>query len=840
MRPRPSGAAVRTLPPPPPLFSKDGGGGGDGSRGGPYGGSGGAGYGSESNDPSSLDSDGLWLARTGTNFPMARPPPPHVFPLGAGTEEVEHFNPPEPLLTRREGVLANVLIHDAERMANPQNVLNCVVYDSIEPPPPASTAAGNGGDERGEGAANGSSTPSGGAGGAGSPEDSGEDSGVGNPAAFVRPPAAAAGAAGEQREHVDLPPYYTPTGPEDTTLVFESRFESGNLRRAIQVYEHEYDLILRPDINTRGHTQWFYFAIRNARRGVRYKLNIINLVKPDSLYQQGMRPLMYSAREAAASGASWRRAGDSICYYQNAIKRKGASCYYTLTMTVECPHDDDTVYLAHCYPYTFTDLQRYLQTVCNDPRNANRCRRRVLCTTLAGNPVDLLTITSFGGDPEALRARRGVVLSGRVHPGESNASWMVKGLIDFLLSDRLEARLLRDAFVFKVVPMLNPDGVINGNYRCSLAGVDLNRVWLDPSRKLHPTIYHTKVMMRRLMEDRAVLLFADFHGHSRKQNVFMYGCEPKGAAAAASVPSPAGYGAPPMAARLQERIFPRLLWRHAPEIFSFSDCSFKVQRSKESTARVVCHREFNLFNSFTVEASFAGSTKGRLAGYHFSANHLESLGAAFGEALLSYISPDQAPLNAAMRELELIYPGKAAAGGPCVATNLAGIGDLPEKVPGGSGESDIEDSDMGSGDDSAGDGGANGSGGGGEGRRRKRRSAGHKKAKASARRSSAPLVALERAAAGAVAPGDSVKAKARARRGSVGAVERIKAVAGKARNGGGAGRQAGSASSQRGGGRRASTMASGSSSLGGSSHGGRKGGASGRRRRSSTKGGAEE
>ena len=145
------------------------------------------------------------------------------------------------------------------------------------------------------------------------------------------------------------------------------------------------------------------------------------------------------------------------------------------------------------------------------------------------------------------------------------------------------------------------------------------------------------------------------------------------AAAAASVPSPAGYGAPPMAARLQERIFPRLLWRHAPEIFSFSDCSFKVQRSKESTARVVCHREFNLFNSFTVEASFAGSTKGRLAGYHFSANHLESLGAAFGEALLSYISPAQAPLNAALRALELIYPGQAAAGG--------GTSSPPQRAP---------------------------------------------------------------------------------------------------------------------------------------------------------------
>jgi murein tripeptide amidase MpaA len=51
-----------------------------------------------------------------------------------------------------------------------------------------------------------------------------------------------------------------------------------------------------------------------------------------------------------------------------------------------------------------------------------------------------------------------VALVGRVHPGESNASWMMKGLIDFLLGPSKEARLLCDRFVFKIIPMLNPDG----------------------------------------------------------------------------------------------------------------------------------------------------------------------------------------------------------------------------------------------------------------------------------------------------------------------------------------------------------------------------------------------
>lgn len=36
------------------------------------------------------------------------------------------------------------------------------------------------------------------------------------------------------------------------------------------------------------------------------------------------------------------------------------------------------------------------------------------------------------------------------------------GTIDFLLSKRPAAQLLRETFIFKIVPMLNPDGVING------------------------------------------------------------------------------------------------------------------------------------------------------------------------------------------------------------------------------------------------------------------------------------------------------------------------------------------------------------------------------------------
>ena len=113
-----------------------------------------------------------------------------------------------------------------------------------------------------------------------------------------------------------------------------------------------------------------------------------------------------------------------------------------------------------------------------------------LCRSLAGNAVPLITVT---GSIDQLHQRDTVVLMARVHPGETNASWIVhgirslfvvayrmdksiSGIIQFLTSARREAQELRRRFVFKLIPMMNPDGVINGCNRFSLAVVDLNRV----------------------------------------------------------------------------------------------------------------------------------------------------------------------------------------------------------------------------------------------------------------------------------------------------------------------------------------------------------------------------
>lgn len=68
----------------------------------------------------------------------------------------------------------------------------------------------------------------------------------------------------------------------DTTLLFESRFESGNLLAASKISENEYQLLLSCDTNTIGYSQWFFFRVSNIKKNRSVKFNILNQV--DSLF----------------------------------------------------------------------------------------------------------------------------------------------------------------------------------------------------------------------------------------------------------------------------------------------------------------------------------------------------------------------------------------------------------------------------------------------------------------------------------------------------------------------------------------------------------------------------
>jgi hypothetical protein len=101
--------------------------------------------------------------------------------------------------------------------------------------------------------------------------------------------------------------------------------------------------------------------VKNTKPDVEYRFTICNFLKTESLYNFGMMPLIYSEADASKKGMGWRRCGANIKYYRNNIRSEdengNARSLYSLTWTCRFANENDTYYFAHCYPYTYSDLQ---------------------------------------------------------------------------------------------------------------------------------------------------------------------------------------------------------------------------------------------------------------------------------------------------------------------------------------------------------------------------------------------------------------------------------------------------------------------------------------------------
>ncbi|CAJ1363377.1 unnamed protein product, partial [Effrenium voratum] len=374
-------------------------------------------------------------------------------------------------------------------------------------------------------------------------------------------------------------------------LAFSAAFESGNLALAQCESPSVYTLMVDVDVNTDGYTQWFYFAVRGGALGAKVTFRLANMAKSSSLFgDKGMRPVVWSEK----GQRGWERGCSEVNYKANdpygkgIFSSNGQKQWFTLSFAYTWEHDDDTVFFAYHYPYTYSYLCSYLDSLAAHPYAGSLFTRRVLCYTIGGLPCEALDVNVDTDDVPAGFQRGLAVITARVHPGESNASWMMHGFISFLLSPAAEAKALRQAFKWLIVPMLNPDGVVRGCYRCSLAGTDLNRVYLKPNKMLHAEIYHLKEAMKSA---GTVDLFIDFHGHSKKEGIFFYGGKAEDRDRNGEI-----------------QLLPRLCCLGSSD-FKWNKCAFNVFESKISTARLVGFLQLRIQRAYTVEASFASNGK---------------------------------------------------------------------------------------------------------------------------------------------------------------------------------------------------------------------------------------
>ncbi|XP_070195539.1 cytosolic carboxypeptidase-like protein 5 isoform X3 [Littorina saxatilis] len=285
--------------------------------------------------------------------------------------------------------------------------------------------------------------------------------------------------------------------------------------------DSEFNVWTKPDCAgtpaENGNRSWFYFGIRGWSPNRLIKINIMNMNRQGKLYSQGHIPFT----RIMPVRPKWERIRDKPSY-------ETVDGQFILSFTYRFPDvKGGTCYFAFCYPWSYTESQEQMAELDtkfahsadlspDSPPKSIYYHRELLCYSLDKLRVDLLTITSCHGmtnyreprfdkhlfpDKEKPRCRkfqgkRVFLLSSRVHPGETPASFVYNGFLDFILRENdPRAAQLRQQFVFKLIPMLNPDGVMRGHYRTDQRGMNLNRMYLDPSPLLHPPIYASKSLL---------------------------------------------------------------------------------------------------------------------------------------------------------------------------------------------------------------------------------------------------------------------------------------------------------------------------------------------------------
>lgn len=129
-----------------------------------------------------------------------------------------------------------------------------------------------------------------------------------------------------------------------------------------------------------------------------------------------------------------------------------------------------TVWIARFYPYTLTDLEKYIDGVSGN----QNIETQIAGYSQNGKPIYVFKLTDFNY-PDSDKKR--IFMHARTHPAETPPSFVLEGMIDFLLSGSSEALEILSGFEFYIFPMQNVDGVSVGNYRSTPLSQNLEVMW---------------------------------------------------------------------------------------------------------------------------------------------------------------------------------------------------------------------------------------------------------------------------------------------------------------------------------------------------------------------------
>lgn len=134
-------------------------------------------------------------------------------------------------------------------------------------------------------------------------------------------------------------------------------------------------------------------------------------------------------------------------------------------------------------------------------------------SSLCYNVIPIIEISKPGPDTDQ---KKTIVFMARQHPAEVVGSFIMEALMKQIESMGQNVSELLEKFNIVLIPFVNPDGVIHGNSRCNLAGLDLNRNWHEQLKGGAPECIGLRKYLWSLHSLGGILMVVDLHGHSKK------------------------------------------------------------------------------------------------------------------------------------------------------------------------------------------------------------------------------------------------------------------------------------------------------------------------------------
>ena len=143
----------------------------------------------------------------------------------------------------------------------------------------------------------------------------------------------------------------------------------------------------------------------------------------------------------------------------------------------------------------------------NELESSGRVKREIIGFSVLRNPIPMFFAEKNTNNPY-------ILILGRQHPPEVTGAFAMKGFINQLLTVNSLTDSFLDRYNILFVPLMNPDGVMNGFWRYNANKKDLNRDWGNFTQPETDAVYKklTKLSNKKLV------LFIDFH--STFKNIF--------------------------------------------------------------------------------------------------------------------------------------------------------------------------------------------------------------------------------------------------------------------------------------------------------------------------------